>query len=41
MSGQIQPYDFQGNTIRTTVDGNGNPLFCAKDVDPDEQKESE
>ena len=32
MSNQIQPYDFQGNTIRTTVDDNGNPLFCAKDV---------
>ena len=23
---------FRGNTIRTTVDDNGNPLFCAKDV---------
>lgn len=32
MSNQIQPYDFRGNTIRTTVDDNGNPLFCAKDV---------
>lgn len=32
MSSQIQPYDFQGNTIRTTVDDNGNPLFCANDV---------
>ena len=28
----LQPFDFEGNEVRVMRDGNGNPLFCAKDV---------
>lgn len=28
----LQPFEFEGNKIRTSQDKNGNPLFCGKDV---------
>lgn len=28
----LQPFDFEGNEVRVMRDGNGNPLFCVKDV---------
>lgn len=28
----VQPFEFEGNKMRTSQDKNGNPLFCAKDA---------
>lgn len=32
MSNEIQAFDYHGSTVRSVVDGNGDPWFLAKDV---------